>query len=479
MFTPSSIPDTSTSDDPIQVQAQTQLTILDPLRSLRQQVTPLNQTHITCVQNCANALNALLSATDRQGHPLMHGAGADALRTTFGKFNDAAYQLTGKDPTTLAGRLLLASQLSEHTADDLDSQIQTSIQRWQDRQQHPSPFIDPQDDNRRTASQLKGIVAQSLALYQAQMGSGPDQEPLPALPPLRDADDSFDIFTTQFGDQFPPEFSDLSMARNQTTYYDATGKAHVLPQPQPDEISTAAMWAGEPNGFVTNGDYNNGGVSLLRLSGLVNPDENDEVYAVGLQGLINLRTRFLDPLVEWMKDALQDQDNDAINLSRWGGVLSGASGLPSMLTGLNKLKAIKGGLIFTSTSGGAIGDLMNLASILQLQGAHIVQFRTKEDIDRWYNNWLYNNYDPLFKYLKYHVPPKDWNKYVIRLTEYDAYEEKTRATAVTVCEENPVTHKPQGCSLTNIVTTYTDYNSLAGASFKMSLYYVPSGEGKG
>src|SRR5579875_873379 len=140
MLTPSSIPDTSTSDDPIQVQAQTQLTILDPLRSLRQQVTPLNQTHITCVQNCANALIALFSATDRQGHLLMQGAGADALATTFGKFNDTAYQLTGDDPTTLFGRLLLASWFSEHTADDLDSQIQTSIQRWQGRQQHPDPL---------------------------------------------------------------------------------------------------------------------------------------------------------------------------------------------------------------------------------------------------------------------------------------------------------------------------------------------------
>ncbi|MBX5452276.1 MAG: hypothetical protein IRZ24_19590, partial [Thermogemmatispora sp.] len=280
MFTPSSIPDTSTSDDPIQVQAHVQLTILGPLRSLRQQVTPLNQTHITCVQNCANALIALFSATDRQGRPLMHGAGADALATTFGKFNDAAYQLTGDDPTTLVGRLLLASQLSERTADDLDSQIQTSIQRWQDRQQHPSPFTDPQDDNRRTASQLKGIVAQSLALYQAQMGSGPDQEPLPALPPLRDPDGSFNTFTNRFKDQFNPSIPPV-----------------------------VRKLAGQPDGERLPGDFRNKGDSLLRLSGVINDNENDQFYAVGPQGLDDLKTEILDRLFQWMKDALQHKIN--------------------------------------------------------------------------------------------------------------------------------------------------------------------------
>nr|BBH93400.1 hypothetical protein KTA_15990 [Thermogemmatispora argillosa] len=200
MFAPNTSLDTSVSHDPIQLQAHVQLKILTPLRSLRQQVSPLNHAHITCAQNCASALATLFSGSDPLGRPFMKGAAAEALATTFGQFIDAAQQLAGSDPNMLLGRLLLASQISERTADDLDSQLQPPIQHWLDRQQHPLPLgnPDPQGDSQRTTSLLQQIVASALASYQAQMGNGPDQEPLPSLPPSPlDPKGSFGYFLTQ------------------------------------------------------------------------------------------------------------------------------------------------------------------------------------------------------------------------------------------------------------------------------------------
>uniref|UniRef100_UPI002ACC318D hypothetical protein n=1 Tax=Thermogemmatispora sp. TaxID=1968838 RepID=UPI002ACC318D len=45
--------------DPAQLIASIQQKVLAPLRAFRQQVAPLNDTQITCVQSCATALAAL------------------------------------------------------------------------------------------------------------------------------------------------------------------------------------------------------------------------------------------------------------------------------------------------------------------------------------------------------------------------------------------------------------------------------------
>nr|BBH93390.1 hypothetical protein KTA_15890 [Thermogemmatispora argillosa] len=99
-----------------------------PLRAFRQQVAPLNDTHITCVQNCAKALAALLEGTSSNGLPLMQGAGADALADTFSQFLDSAQQLTGSTPGELLRRLFLASQTSERRANDLENDLSHTLQ---------------------------------------------------------------------------------------------------------------------------------------------------------------------------------------------------------------------------------------------------------------------------------------------------------------------------------------------------------------
>lgn len=198
MLTAPSTLDQRDSEDPAQLEEHIQQKIIGPLRAFRQQVASLNDTHVTCAQKCADTLMALFTGQDNKGRPLMQGAGADALADTFGQFFESGRQLAGRIPGDLVGRLLLASQVSERSADDLDSQVQSTIQHWQNRQQHPSAAFDPQSDNQRINAALEQIVAATLGNYQLQMSNGPDQEPLPSLPPSPlDPKGSFGYFLTQ------------------------------------------------------------------------------------------------------------------------------------------------------------------------------------------------------------------------------------------------------------------------------------------
>ncbi len=95
-------------------------TVIEPLRNFRQQVAPLNQLHNDCVNQFANIVGSLLTGSD--GAVAFQGQGSMAMADAVGQFLDGEEKLCGSGGD-LMGRLLDAALIGEKRAQELEQRL--------------------------------------------------------------------------------------------------------------------------------------------------------------------------------------------------------------------------------------------------------------------------------------------------------------------------------------------------------------------
>jgi hypothetical protein len=95
-------------------------TVIEPLRDFRQKVAPLNQLHNDCVNQFATIVGNLLTGSD--GNTAFQGQGSMAMADVVGQFLDGEETLCGSG-NDLMGRLLDAATIGEKRAQELEQRL--------------------------------------------------------------------------------------------------------------------------------------------------------------------------------------------------------------------------------------------------------------------------------------------------------------------------------------------------------------------